>query len=291
MLRAAAVVVASCTALAACERVPVPGGAEAVFRNGSDVGELRGADMREASGLVASLRHPGHFWLHNDSGNEPELNLLDSSGAAVMRLRIEGVRNRDWEDLGRRGDTLFIAEMGDNQAEWDTVYVHAVVEPAVIAESATATPRTFPFRYPDGPRDAETLLVDPETGDWFIVTKREERSLLYRYPAAQRAPQVVTLERLPTTFGFRMAVGGDVSPDGREVLVKTYDAIYLWQRRAGESLAATLSRAPSPQPYTPERQGEAIAFALDGSAYFTTSEVELDVPQLLLRYERRTPQR
>src|SRR5690606_16519214 len=60
---------ASLLAFAACERVRAPGFGDAVFRNGSDAGELRGADMREASGLVASLRHPGHYWLHNDSGN------------------------------------------------------------------------------------------------------------------------------------------------------------------------------------------------------------------------------
>lgn len=275
-------------ALAACERVGVRASADAVFRDGTDAGELRGADMREVSGLVASLRHPGHFWLHNDSGNDPILFLVDSTGAAVMRLHIDGVRIRDWEDIARRGDTLFIAETGDNLAEWDTVYVYAVLEPAAIADSATASAQRFPFRYPDGSRDAETLLIDPVTGDWLIVTKREQRSRLYRYAATQRRSGTATLERMPVEFAFRLAVGGDVSADGRSVLVKTYDAVYYWERREGETLAETLARPPLAQPYTPERQGEAIAFALDGRAYFTTSEVELDVPQLLLRYERVT---
>ncbi|HRN54006.1 MAG TPA: hypothetical protein PK788_10950 [Gemmatimonadaceae bacterium] len=271
-----------------CERVRAPGGGDAVFRDGADVGELRGADLREASGIVASQRHPGHFWLHNDSGNEPVLYLVDGTGAAVMRLRIDAVANRDWEDIARRGDTLFIAETGDNQAQHDTVFVYAVVEPATIVDSLSAPALRFAFRYPDGPRDAETLLVDPVTGDWFIVTKREERSRLYRYPAPQRADQIATLERIPFEFGFRMAVGGDVSADGATVLVKTYDQVLLWERAADEPLQRTLQRSPQRQPYTPERQGEAIAFALDGAAYYTASEVELDVPQLLLRYARRT---
>ena len=271
-----------------CERVRAPGGDAAVFRDGADVGELRGADLREASGIVASQRHPGHFWLHNDSGNEPVLYLVDGTGAAVMRLRIDAVANRDWEDIARRGDTLFIAETGDNQAQHDTVFVYAVVEPATIVDSLSAPALRFAFRYPDGPRDAETLLVDPVSGDWFIVTKREERSRLYRYPAPQRATQTATLERIPFEFGFRQAVGGDVSADGAIVLVKTYDQVLLWERAADEPLQRTLQRSPLRQPYTPERQGEAIAFALDGAAYYTASEVELDVPQLLLRYARRT---
>jgi len=278
--------VAAAVVVAACEPVRAPGAAS-VFADGTDVGELRGANLREASGITASQSHPGHYWLHNDSGNEPELFLIDSTGAAQMRVRIEGVVNRDWEDISRSGDTLFVAETGDNDAKWDTVFVHAVREPESRTDSTARVLATFPFRYPDGPRDAETLLVDPLTGDWFIVSKREEQSRLYRYPAPQRPGMLVTLERVPVEFPFRLAVGGDVSTDGREVLLKTYDAVYYWERRDGEPLSETLARAPLPQPYTPERQGEAISFSPDGSAYYTTSEVELDVPQLLLRYRRR----
>lgn len=274
--------------LAACERVRPVNGADAVFADGKEAGELRGANMREASGLVASQRHPGHYWLHNDSGNDPELFLVDSTGNAIGRMRVDGVANRDWEDITRRGDTLLIAETGDNQARWDTVFVYAVVEPANPSDSSLQVTARYPMRYPDGPRDAETLMVDPLTGDWLIVTKREDQSRVYRYPAPQRPGVLATLERTAINFPFRLAVAGDVSPDGREVLIKTYDAVYLWERTGEEPLVTTLARTPLRQPYTAERQGEAVAFALDGSAYFTTSEVELDVPQLLLRYARRT---
>lgn len=289
-MRAVRASVAATLLLAACEQVRPPSG-ESAFLDGAEVGALRGANMREASGLTASTGHPGAYWLHNDSGNDPELFLIDATGDAKMRVRVQGAPNRDWEDIAQRGDTLFIAETGDNDSRWDTVYVHAVIEPKTPTDSAAAIVASFPFRYPDGPRDAETLLIDPISGDWFIVTKREDRSRLYRYPAPQRPGVLVTVERMSVEFGFRLAVAGDVSRDGREVLVKTYDAVYYWEREAGESLDRALSRPPKQQPYTPERQGEAIAFALDGRAYYTTSEVELDVPQLLLRYARTSPPR
>lgn len=273
--------------LVACERVRPPGTIDAVFNDGVEAGELRGAMMREASGIVASQRHPGHLWLHNDSGNEPELFLVDGTGAAVMRLRVDGVVNRDWEDISRRRDTLFLAEIGDNRARWDTVFVYAVVEPARIADTTLQPVARYPMRYPDGPRDAETLLVDAITGDWYIITKREQLSRVYRYAAPQRAGELVTLELMPFELSFRQAVGGDVSADGREILVKNYDAVFYWSREDGEPLHRALQREPRRQPYTKERQGEAIAFALDDSAYYTTSEAEIDVPQLLLRYARR----
>lgn len=273
--------------LAGCAQVDVPVGGPTVFGSGSVAGNLQGGDMREVSGMVASLIHPGHFWLHNDSGAEPELILIDSTGVEKARVLVEGVRNRDWEDISRRGDTLLIAETGDNSAEHDTIYVYAVLEPKAIASGSVTALAVYPMQFPDGPRDAESLMVDDATGDWYIISKREDNVRVYRYGAPQRAGSVATLERLPLELPFRMAVAADMAPDGREFVIKTYDSIYLWRRGEAETMLATLQRAPSKQPYVPERQGEAIAYTLNGSAYFTASEIEADDPQLLIRYPRR----
>lgn len=275
--------------LLGCERVPGPTPSDSVFLDGQEVGDLRGANLRETSGITRSQRFPGHYWTHNDSGNDPELFLVDSSGQVQLTLRVAGATNRDWEDIASRGDTLFIAETGDNDAKHDTIFVYALLEPTALTDSIATPIARYGMQYPDGPRDAEALLVDPLSGDWYIVSKREEKSRLYRYAAPQRAGATVTLERVPGEFSFRLAVAGDISSDGSEVLVKTYDAVYYWTRNGSESLATTLMRPPQRQPYTPERQGEAIAFSSDGQYYFTTSEVELDAPQLLLRYSRRVP--
>ena len=175
----------------------------------------------------------------------------------------------------------------DNGAVHDTVYVYAVLEPRVLTDSVTPLLATYPFQYPNGPRDAEALLVDHRTGDWFIVSKREENSHLYRFAAPQPAGSLTTIERTTVSFPFRLAVSGDISTDGSEILIKSYDNVYYWPRADSETVAAALARPGRIQPYVPERQGEAIAFSLDGLAYVTTSEIELDDPQLLVRYERR----
>ncbi len=275
------------SALVGCSQVEMSGRGPTTFGSGVVAGTLRGGDMREVSGMVSSLRHPGHFWLHNDSGNDPELILIDSTGVQKARLTVRGVRNRDWEDIARRGDTLFVAETGDNDAKFDTVFVYAVLEPDTISDGSVELLAAYPMQYPDGRRDAEGLMVDHVTGDWFIVTKREDRGRVYRYPAPQRAGALATLERLPIALPFRLATAFDMAPNGREIVIKTYDSIYLWQRGEGELVSVALQRTPAKQPYVPERQGEAIAYTLDGSAYFTASEIELDDPQLLIRYPRR----
>ena len=50
------------------------------------------------------------------------------------------------------------------------------------------------------------------------------------------------------------------SPDGKELLVKTYTNVYYWKRNAGETIGAALLRTPLALGYMLEPQGEAICF-------------------------------
>lgn len=280
-------VLALAAAVASCG-VPAPP-AEAPFAPGIRLGALTDGDLREASGLVASLRHPGHYWLHEDSGADAVLVAVAPDGRTRAKLRIPDARNHDWEDIARRADTLFVADIGDNGGRRPEVHVYAVREPAVLADTVAPAVARYRLRYPDGPRDAETFLVDPRTGDWFIVTKREERVRVYRAAAPQAPDTLLTLERVPGTLGFRMATGGDVSPDGAEVVVRTYEQLFHWRRAADESLGATLMRPPARIPYQREPQGEAVGFTLDGAGILTTTERAGRAVQPLLRHARHRP--
>jgi hypothetical protein len=66
---------------------------------------------------------------------------------------------------------LYIGDIGDNQAKCADITVYRVAEPKVGAAAAFGTMSTgaaqaIGLTYPDGPRDAETLLVDPLTRDF-----------------------------------------------------------------------------------------------------------------------------
>lgn len=270
----------------ACVGRDAPPTSEAPFLAGARVGALRTEAIREASGLAASALHAGTYWLHNDSGDEARLFAVDSTGALRATVRIAGARNRDWEDIARRADTLFIADIGDNDAVHDAVDVYAVLEPRRLVDTLLTPLARHRLRYPDGPRDAEAFLVDPLTGDWFIVTKREPRAHLYWLAAARRSDSLLTLERIVGTLPLRRVTAADVSPDGSEVLLKTYDAVFHWKRVGEELLALTLFRPPTPLPYRPEPQGEAIAFSATGDAYLTVSERDGRGAQQLVRYRR-----
>lgn len=68
-------------------------------------------------------------------------------------------------------------------------------------------------------------------------------------------------------------VGGDLSVDGTEVLIKTYNHIYYWKSRSQENLRETLGRYPDKEvPYNEEPQGEAVAWDPKTNGYYTLSE-------------------
>ena len=88
-------------------------------------------------------------------------------------------------------------------------------------------------RFPDGPTDAEALIVRP-AGDLFIITKGRNREIaLYRYPAPQRPDEIVTLERVRTLLpepkdDDDRVTSAAATPDGRWIGVRTYRTLYVY---------------------------------------------------------------
>jgi hypothetical protein len=216
---------------------------------------------------------------------------------------LDGIQNRDWEDIAigpgpEEGQQyLYIGDIGDNRAQHDLKYVYRVPEPHVTADQ---TPRevslsdieTITFRYPDGERDAETLLLDPTTKDLYVISKRETKVRVYRasYPQSTTAPMtlehVVTLALNERDTMSAWLTGGDISPSGQEILLKSYIGVYYWSRAPGQPVHDALRAAPTLLPYIPEPQGEAVCWKADGGGYYTVSEERDAIPAHLYFYPR-----
>jgi hypothetical protein len=185
---------------------------------------------------------------------------------------------------------LYIADFGDNNARYDVKTVYRVAEPLLDRdlaplESALGEVAALRFRYPDGKRDAETLMVDPITRDLFVISKREDRVRAYRFPFPQSTEEVTILEYLGEMPLYDVTAG-DISPTGREILIKAYNTIKYWQRQEGQSVWEALQTESKRLPYEIEPQGEAIAWAADESGYFTLSEERDGIPAYLYFYTR-----
>ncbi len=245
-------------------------------------GLVTNSAIRETSGIAASRRNPNVLYVHNDSGNGPQIFAINEVGRLLSTLTVGGWGARDWEDIAVGPgpvdgvNYIYIAETGDNYARWPKCYILRMPEPMVSATqsetSATVTNYdVLTFVYPDGPRDAETVMLDPLTKDIYVVSKREAQVGLYRMPYPQSVTGTNVLQfirTLPATW----VVSGDISPSGYEILVKEPNRILHWCRQTGQSIGAAMAAAPITLPCASEPQGEAIAWRPDGSGYFTLSE-------------------
>jgi len=260
------------------------------------VGTVQSGAINEASGLDASVDNPGVLWVHNDSGDTARAFAMNTAGDHLGVYNLSGLGATDWEDMTlgpdpSTGDSyLYLGDIGDNNAVRSSIQVHRVLEPAVDPDQAPVNVwlggiETFTLLYPDGARDAETLMVDPLTGDLYVISKRESRSRVYRAAFPQSSASPITMDYLGQ-LPWGWATGGDISPDGDEILVRGYVSASLWTRGPGESVWDALAGSAVSVPIASEPQGEAIAFDSDGDGYFTVSENSY---QPIYYYERISP--
>jgi hypothetical protein len=261
------------------------------FLPGQPVGRVQSDALRELSGIAASRRNPGVLYVHNDSGDGPRIYAITEKAQLLGVYTIKGVSERDWEDIAvgpgpdPNQSCLYIGDIGDNGGKRPEIVVYRVPEPEVNAaapfgQMALGPADAIRLVYPDGPRDAETLLVDPLTRDLYIISKRDLLPRVYRAPYPQsspagpgsRATAPIKLEHVALLPLGMFPTGGDVSPDGRRVIVRGMFSATLWERPAGTPLWRAFSDKPKAIPIASEPQGEAICFECKGRGYFTISE-------------------
>jgi hypothetical protein len=263
-------------------------------------GAFDAAAIPGASGLAASERNPGVLYLLDDRPGTSEVWAVEADGTMIGPVGVEGLDALDTESLalGACGDDidedhcLFVGDIGDNLRNRPDITVHRVPEPD-LSHGAPADPaptEVVRLRYPDGPHDAEALLV--EDGVPVIVTKapfdaetgETGETRLYRAPgftdgtledlgAVPVPPPPVALQ---SRFVGNVVTGGD-QMSGRVVL-RTYDQVVEYvasdERRPLAEFPSWPARAvPSPT----EPQSEAITYAADGCGYYTAGETVGDL--------------
>lgn len=248
--------------------------------------------VHESSGIVASRRDAGIFWTHNDSGDGPLVYAFDREGRARGTWRVAGAQARDWEDIAagpgpERGETyLYAGDIGDNGREREFVVVYRFPEPkvapyvagaAAATQQATAPAEAIRLKYPDGAHNAEALLVHPQTGDLYVVTKTADRAGVYKLAAPFAAGEARTLAHVATLRGpdffGALVTGGDISPDGTRVALCDYAQGYeLTLPAGGRNFDEVWTQKPSAVPLGLRMQGEALCYRLDGAALLATSE-------------------
>jgi hypothetical protein len=258
----------------------------------AQVGTVASPGAEEISGLAASVAHPGVLWAHNDDPGGARLFAFAADGRALAEAVVDA-EVADFEDVARAGGPdparpyLYLADLGDNSLERDTVAVLRIEEPAVSLDDDggaidVTDVDTFTLTYDDGgPHDAEAIVIEPGTGDLYVITKRnadDPSTLVFRADGVAGADggsltlaRVLSEVEAPPLAGRVVTAG--LSPDGELLIVGVKDeAFRLWPRVG--SIADTLAGPPCVAPTVAEQQVEGAAFAADGDGYFLVPEGE-----------------
>jgi hypothetical protein len=237
---------------------------------------IQPSEIDESSSLVVSSTHPGLVYTANDSGDSATVYVLDDhTGALVGTTSIEGVDPLDIEAMTPDGaGGLIVADIGDNNAERPDTTVYRIDEPDVGTHTVSA--EAVRVTYANGPRNAEAVVYDAESGRVYIVSKELTNAHVYRSPpnffershavmhAVARAPAIVT--------DAALLPGGDIA------VVRTYFSAYFYTFPGWHELGQR--GLPN------ERQGESIAVPRSPGLLWIGSEgehsrvIEVNVPDL-----------
>lgn len=256
------------------------------------VGTIKSGEITESSGLAASKCQAGVFWTHNDSGNGADVFAINAKGEKLGTWRVKGAKNSDWEEIAAFKNEagtcfLYIGDIGNNVRTRGEFVIYRVKEPAISDADklsnkknppATDTAEWIKFDYPDMRHDAETLLVHPQTGDIYILTKRlsgaagvYKLSKNFSLTKTNRLEKVsdFTVPAIPNGF----LTGGDISPDGTRVIICDYFSAYeMVLPNASKTFDEVWKETPSIVELGTREQGEAVCYAADGTAVYATSE-------------------
>ncbi|GIH28742.1 hypothetical protein Aph01nite_70520 [Acrocarpospora phusangensis] len=227
---------------------------------------FRDKRITESSGIALSPTHPDIVYTHNDSDAGAQFFAVGMDGRTRATFTLAGAEARDWEAMAASTDPqtgrgiLWFADIGDNlDGAWADISVYKVIEPERV-RNATLEAVRYRFRYADGARNAEGIMVHPKTGRLYVISKEFSGSI-YQAPRTLRTDRTNVLRRVGEAP--IMATDAAYAPDGSSFVIRTYFSASVYK-----APGKLLSRVTMPA----LAQSESVAYTRDGSALLTGSE-------------------
>lgn len=222
---------------------------------------IRDDAVVESSGLARSTYNRRLLWTHNDKGDVARLFGVSGRGATRAVVTLSDARAVDWEDMASGPEhTLWVADIGDRDKTRSFVSIYRLAEPQAL-EDMSLTSTRFDFTYPDGPHDAEALMVDPRGGQLFIVTKSHDGGAVYEAPRELRTDAPNPLTRVASAPAN--VTGASFALDGDWFVLGNYKFAYVY---SGFGDAPRRIEKPTLQ------QSESIEVNRESDAFFVGSE-------------------
>ena len=152
------------------------------FRLPGALGEISGMEYINDSTILAV----------NDGGNRPEVFVLNTDGTLRKKVRVQGVFNRDWEDMAFDGTHVYVGDIGNNRNTRRDLCVYKILASDIMyRREVTAEKISFRYKEQKGfPPSNEKKIFDAEAlacynGELWIFTKANTtpwigKSFVYR---------------------------------------------------------------------------------------------------------------
>ncbi|GIE80334.1 hypothetical protein Aph02nite_62840 [Actinoplanes philippinensis] len=256
---------------------------------GKKLCKITDAGLTQLSGLVATKN--GFIVVNNgQQGVTPKIVFLNRECKKVSETGFKGTP-LDAEDLvlSPDGETLWVADIGDNNVRTDPSNVRPHVALWSLPVSGDSDAVIYRVSYPDKDKhDAEALIFDGD-GTPMIVTKEIGAPAGIYKPTAElkkNSNTPVPLKRVGeiqlsatetagnpvARIGNKTVTGGAVSQGLTKVVLRTYTDAVEWDVTNKDVLGA-LKKEPRTTGLPNEPLGEAIAYSTDGKLFYTVSDM------------------
>jgi len=281
------------------------------------IGHVDHPPVTEISGIVRSQLHDNVWWVHNDSGDEPRLFALDSTGTVHVApwheddyaahagadrsdkpmwpgVQLGNAAHIDYEDIAIEDSTLYLGDIGNNGNARRDLGIYVIREPFHYDRRSRPL-KHLPIRYPDQETfpaeqwhfDAESLFIDD--GTLYILTKhrdgqkineQEPGTKLYRLDT-EYTERVNTLTRVDRHDRIPPPTAAALSPSGDRLAVLGYSSVWIFPRPDDDT--HWLSTEPRRIELAAERSKQAEAVTWDTPRTLCIANEQREVFRLSLR--------
>ena len=213
------------------------------------------------------------IWMHNDSGNKPELFGVNINGEIEKVVKVKA-KNHDWEDITSddKGN-LYIGDFGNNNQKRKNLSILKIANQDLLNSNAVEVEK-IKFEYPKLKKkvsfDAEAFFYYQD--NFYIFTKSRKKkklgkTLLFKVPN-KKGKHVA---KLISEFEFCNAVdcritGADISSDGKKVVLVNHKSIFVLSQFIKDNFFSGVTKE-YPLEHTSQKEG--VCFKNENTLFIT----------------------
>lgn len=181
--------------------------------------------LRETSGLVSN---DGHFITFNDSGGDPALYTFTMQEPEPLKIMVQGAENADWEDIAIDRNTVYVADVGNNFGNRDTLVIYMIDREELDSSGPANVQCIITFSW-DEP--VSRTLTGFFSHDCEALFAYGDSLYLFSKDWVKRETRVYTLPKIPGHYPLRsrttyrvdaLITGADVHARDQEVVLVGY---------------------------------------------------------------------